>query len=165
MPHRGFEITSSWSGVRRSNQIASWPVELVFISGGFYSIVQLTSIKLVTLIFYRSKQLSDLRIQGRCPFNLKQNSFSRKLRAILPKTAAVSSLFNIDLHTSPPKEQPPFYPWTRASWGRPCQANPLSFENASPWNLPHHFYSYTRQQVLIIFTKNPLNIYNLVSFK
>ena len=36
MPHRGFELTSSWSGVRRSNQIASWPVELVFISGGFY---------------------------------------------------------------------------------------------------------------------------------
>jgi hypothetical protein len=36
MPRRGFELTSSWSGVRRSNQIASWPVELVFISGGFY---------------------------------------------------------------------------------------------------------------------------------
>ena len=32
-------VTSSRSGVRRSNQIASWPVELVFISGGFYNIV------------------------------------------------------------------------------------------------------------------------------
>ncbi len=40
MPHRGFELTSSRSGVRRSNQIASWPVELVFISGGFYNITQ-----------------------------------------------------------------------------------------------------------------------------
>ena len=40
MPHKGFELTSSWSGVRRSNQIASWPVELVFISGGFYSSLQ-----------------------------------------------------------------------------------------------------------------------------
>ena len=38
MPHRGFELTSSWSGVRRSHQIASWPLELVFISGGFYNI-------------------------------------------------------------------------------------------------------------------------------
>ena len=38
MPHRGFELMSSWSGVRRSNQIASWPVELVFISGGFYNL-------------------------------------------------------------------------------------------------------------------------------
>jgi len=37
MPHRGFELTSSRSGVRGSNQIASWPVELVFISGGFYN--------------------------------------------------------------------------------------------------------------------------------
>ncbi len=39
MPRRGLELTSSWSGVRRSNQIASWPVELVFISGGFYNIL------------------------------------------------------------------------------------------------------------------------------
>ncbi len=37
---QGIELTSSRLGVRRSNQIASWPVELFFISGGFYSSLQ-----------------------------------------------------------------------------------------------------------------------------
>ncbi len=56
MPHRGFVLTSSWSGVRRSNQIASWPVELVFISGGFYKLIFLPPNHITMETLWRKNQ-------------------------------------------------------------------------------------------------------------